>query len=58
MLLIVAFNGVARGSFSEDVSCGQIFGGSTGMSKAENQSEEDWREGRQAQCEDSKLGAC
>ena len=54
MLLIAAFNGMARVSFSEDVSCKQIFGGNTGMSKAENQSEEAWREGKQAWCEDSK----
>ena len=45
---------MARVSFSENVSCKQIFGGNTGMSKAENQSEEVWREGRQAWCEDSK----
>lgn len=58
MLLIAAFNGMARVSFSKDVSCEQLFGGNTGMSKAENQSKGDWREGRQAWCEDSKLGAC
>lgn len=42
---VAAVSGVAKVGFSESVSSEQVFGRNTGMSEAENQSEEYWREG-------------
>ena len=45
LAVVAAVSGVAKVGFSENVSSEQVFGRNTGISEAENQSEEYWREG-------------